>query len=136
MTNPTMTTSQSISGAALWTGRILGGLVVVLMLLDAGIKVLKLDMAVKGTAQAGYPVSTVAPIGWLCLISVLIYAIPRTSMLGAILLTGYLGGAVATNVRLSSPLGFDLLPAILGALAWAALWLRDEGLRARIPLRR
>jgi len=131
-----MTESQSISSAALWTGRILGALVVLFMLFDAGVKVLKLDMAVKGTAQVGYPVSTVAPIGWAALISVILYAIPQTSVLGAILLTGYLGGAVATNVRISSPLGFDLIPAIVGALAWGALWLRNERLRAMIPLRR
>jgi hypothetical protein len=131
-----MTKPQSISGAALWSGRILGGLIILAMLLDAGIKVLKLDAAVKGTVQAGYPASTVAPIGWACLISVILYAIPQTSILGAILLTGYLGGAVATNVRMSNPLGFDLLPAILGVLAWGALWLRDDRLRAMIPLRK
>ena len=136
MSYPTMTKPQSISGAALWTGRILNALVILFMLFDAGVKVLKLDMAVKGTAQVGFPVSTVAPIGWACLISVILYAIPQTSILGAILLTGYLGGAVATNVRISSPTGFVLLPAIIGALAWAALWLRDERLRAMIPLRK
>jgi len=132
----TTTQSQPVSKAAVWTGRILGALVIVAMLVDAGIKVLKLDAAVKGTVQVGYPVSTVAPIGWAALISVILYAVPQTSVLGAILLTGYLGGAVATNVRISSPLGFDLLPAILGALAWAALWLRDGRLRAMLPLRR
>ena len=132
----TTTQSQPVSKAAVWTGRILGTLVIVAMLVDAGIKVLKLDAAVKGTVQVGYPVSTVAPIGWAALISVILYAVPQTSVLGAILLTGYLGGAVATNVRISSPLGFDLLPAILGALAWAALWLRDGRLRAMLPLRR
>jgi hypothetical protein len=132
----TTTKPQSISGAALWAGRILGALVILFMLFDAGVKVLKLDMAVKGTAQVGYPVSTVVPIGWACLISVILYAVPQTSILGAILLTGYLGGAVATNVRISSPLGFDFLPAIIGALAWAALWLRDERLRAMIPVQK
>jgi hypothetical protein len=135
MTTPTMTNPQSSSRAAVWTGRILQLLLIVLLLFDAGIKVLKLDFAVKATIEAGYPVSAVAPVGWTLLISLVVYAIPRTAVLGAILLTGYLGGAVATNVHRSSSLGFDLFPAVIGALVWAALYLRDERLRTMIPFR-
>ena len=136
MTTPTTTQSRSISSAAVWTGRILQLLVVLFLLFDAGIKVLKLGFAVKATIEAGYPESAVAPIGCVLLVSLVIYMIPRTAILGAILLTGYLGGAVATNVHRSSSIGFDLFPAIIGALAWAALYLRDERLRAMIPGRR
>ena len=136
MTTPAISEPQSTSRAAVWIGRILQVIIVLLLLLDAGMKVLKMDAAVKGTVQAGFPEAAIAPVGWTLLISLLVYVIPRTAILGAILLTGYLGGAVATNVRLSMPLGFDLLPAILGALIWAALFLRDERLRAMIPLRK
>jgi len=135
MTTPTMTNPQSVSSAAVWTGRILQSLVVLFLLFDAGIKVLKLGFAVKATVEVGYPESAVAPIGWILLVSLVIYVVPRTAVLGAILLTGYLGGAVATNVHRSSSIGFDLLPAIIGMLAWAALYLRDERLRAMIPFR-
>lgn len=136
MPTTTMPQSRSISSAAVWAGRILQGLVVLALLFDAGIKILKLDSAVKGTVEAGYPASSVAPIGWVLLMSLVIYIIPRTAVLGAILLTGYLGGAVATNVHLSSSIGFDLFPSVIGMLVWAALYLRDSRLRAMIPLRR
>ncbi len=120
----------------LWTGRIVSALVIVLMLFDAGIKVLRLPAAVEGTIQVGYPASVVRPIGLVLLVCVVLYAIPRTSILGAILLTGYLGGAVATNVRISSPLlSYGLLPAYVGVLAWGGLFLCDERLRQLIPLR-
>jgi len=136
MTTPATTEPRSTSRAAVWAGRILQLLLVLLLLFDAGMKILKVDAVVKGSVQAGFSAAAIAPIGWVLLISLIVYVIPRTAILGAILLTGYLGGAVATNVRMSMPLGFDLLTAILGALAWAALYLRDERLRAMIPLRR
>ena len=130
-------TQTAVSKKMLWTGRIVSGLVVVLMLFDAGIKVLRLPAAVEGTKQVGYPANVVLPIGIVLLVCVVLYAIPRTSILGAILLTGYLGGAVATNVRISSPLlSYGLLPAYIGVLAWGGLFLRDEELRRLIPLRR
>jgi hypothetical protein len=126
----------SASKKMLWTGRIVSALVIVLLLFDAGIKVLRLPAVVKGTVQVGYPVNVVLPIGIVLLVCVILYAIPRTSILGAILLTGYLGGAVATNVRISSPLlSYGLLPAYIGVLAWGGLFLRDESLRQLIPLR-
>ncbi len=120
----------------LWTGRIVSALVILLMLFDATIKVLRLPAAVAGAVQVGYPANVVLPIGIVLLVCVVLYAIPRTSILGAILLTGYLGGAVATNVRISSPLlSYGLLPAYIGVLAWGGLFLRDESLRQLIPLR-
>jgi hypothetical protein len=83
----------------LWVGRVISALMIVLMLIDAGIKILKLPAAVEGTVRLGYPASTVLPIGVIALVCVLLYGIPRTSILGAILLAGYFGGATATQVR-------------------------------------
>ncbi|MGB8889108.1 MAG: DoxX family protein [Candidatus Korobacteraceae bacterium] len=130
------TTQSTASKKMIWTGRIVSALVIVLMLFDATIKVLRLPAAVAGAVQVGYPANVVLPIGIVLLVCVVLYAIPRTSILGAILLTGYLGGAVATNVRISSPLlSYGLLPAYIGVLAWGGLFLRDESLRQLIPLR-
>ncbi len=130
------TTQSTASKKMLWAGWIVSGLVIVFMLFDAGIKVLRLPAAVAGAVQVGYPANEVLPIGIVLLVCVVLYAIPRTSVLGAILLTGYLGGAVATNVRISSPLlSYGLLPAYIGVLVWGGLFLRDERLRQLIPLR-
>ncbi len=130
------TTQTTTSKKMLWTGRIVSALVVVLMLFDASLKVLRVRAVVEGTVQVGYPVNTVLPIGIVLLVCVVLYAIPRTSILGAILLTGYLGGAVATNVRISSPLFSGILvPVYVGVLAWGGLYLCDESLRRLIPLR-
>lgn len=115
-----------------WVGRVLSALMVLFMLFDGGIKVLKLAPAVEGTVRLGYPVSTIQPIGIIALICVILYAIPRTSILGAILLTGYLGGATATQVRLEDR--WFLFPVVIGMLIWAGVYFRDERLRAVIPL--
>jgi DoxX-like protein len=136
MNTAMMTNVRTNSRAMVWTGWVLQLLVSLFLLFDSSIKVLKLDMAVKGTVQAGFSEAVVAPIGWTLLISLILYVIPRTAILGAILLTGYLGGAVATNVRLGMPFYFVLLPAIMGVMAWAGLYLRDDRLRAMIPSRR
>ena len=127
---------QSISTKSLWAGRILSGLTIAFMLLDGAMKVLKAQVAVQGTVQLGYPESGVVGIGAALLVCTLFYAIPRTSVLGAILLTGYLGGAVATNVRVSAPVFTHILfPVYIAALAWGGLYLRDERLRALVPVR-
>ena len=115
-----------------WVGRVLSALMVLFMLVDGGIKVLKLAPAVEGTVRLGYPASLVQPIGIIALICVILYAIPRTAILGAILLTGYLGGATATQVRLQDP--WFLFPVVIGMLIWAGIYFRDERLRALIPL--
>jgi hypothetical protein len=110
----------------LWTGRIVVAWIVLFLVWDGAVKLLKLNMAVEGTLRVGYPARLVAVIGLIELICVAAYALPRTSIVGAILLTGYLGGATATQVRLEDP--WFLLPVLIGVLAWGALWLRDPGL--------
>ena len=121
------------SKAALWTGRIISALIVLFMLVDGGAKVIKFKPYVDGTVRAGYPASLVVPLGIVGLVCTIVFAIPHTSVLGAILLTGYLGGATATHVRVGQPFWF---PVIMGVLVWAGPFLREERLRALIPLRR
>ncbi|MBZ5537881.1 MAG: DoxX family protein [Acidobacteriia bacterium] len=127
------TQTTSVSKQALWAGRIITGLVAALLLFDAIVKVMKLAPAMEGTVKLGYPASVVLPLGIVLLACVVLYAIPRTSVLGAILLTGYLGGAVATQVRVEDPL--FLFPIGFGVLVWGGLYLRDRQLRALIPMR-
>jgi hypothetical protein len=125
-----------VSKTSLWAGRVFSGLVVLFMLFDSSIKLMKLAPAVEGTAKLGYPVNVVLSIGIVLFVCTVLYAIPRTSILGAILLTGYLGGAVASNVRVENPLfGYVLFPVYVGVLLWLGLFLRDVRLRALIPLR-
>lgn len=114
------------------TGRVISGLVVLFLLFDSTIKILKLQPAVEGTVQLGYPAWELVPIGLTLLICVIVYLIPRVSILGAILLTGYLGGATATQVRLQDP--WFLFPVFLGVLAWGGLYLRNGKLRASVLL--
>jgi hypothetical protein len=129
--------SRVESKKMLWTGRIVSALITVLLLMDAVMKVLQVPAVVDGTVKAGYPAATVRPIGIILLLCLICYVIPRTSVLGAILLTGYLGGAVATNVRLSTPLfSYTLVPVFVGVLVWGGLFFREERLRALIPLRK
>lgn len=130
---PATTPSSSTSKTSVWPGRIISALVVIFLLFDSTIKVLKLAAAVEGTVQVGYPVTVVQPIGIVLLACVLLYVIPRTSILGDILLTGYLGGATATMVRMSNP--WFLFPVVVGVLAWLGISLRDERLRTLLPLR-
>jgi hypothetical protein len=124
---------SSTSKSMPWIARILTALLALFLLMDAVMKIVKSAPAMQGTVQAGYPAGTVAPIGWTLLICLALYLIPRTSILGAILLTGYLGGATATMVRISNRLFF--LPVIFGMLIWLGLYLCDERLRTLIPLR-
>ncbi len=120
----------------LWTGRITSGLVILFLLFDATIKIIRLAPALEGTARLGYSVSIVLPLGIVLLGCVVLYTIPRTSILGAILLTGYLGGAVASNVRVGNPLfGYILAPVYVAVLLWLGLFLRDSRVRELIPLR-
>jgi DoxX-like family len=124
------------SRKALWAGRILSGLAVLFMLFDAAMKVLELPVAVQGTTQLGYPESVVFGLGLVQLVCLAVYLLPRTSVLGAVLWTGYLGGAIATHVRLGNPLfSHVLFPTYVAAFLWLGLWLRDERLRAVLPLR-
>ena len=113
----------------------MSGLPVLFLLVDSGMKLFKPTVVVEATKQLGYPESAIVGIGLVLLISTFLYLIPRTTILGAILLTGYLGGAVATHVRVSAVLFNIIFPAIFGGLLWAGLWLRDRRLQALIPLR-
>ena len=127
---------SAISKKSLWAGRILSGLVILFLLMDALMKIMKAAPAVQGTVRVGYPESVVVGIGLVLLSCTILYAIPQTSVLGAILLTGYLGGAVATNVRVGNPLfSFILAPVYFGILIWLGLYLRDYRLRALLPFR-
>jgi len=128
------TQAANSSNKALWAGRIISGLIVLFMLFDATIKLLRLPAAIEGTVRLGYPAGVVLPIGIVALLCVVLYAIPRTAVLGAILLTGYFGGATATQVRVQDI--WFVMPVILGILVWAGLYLRDPGLRELIPLKR
>lgn len=131
---PSATRAAPVSKARLWTGRVISGLTVLFLLFDAMGKVMGAEPSVQGTVQLGYPESTVFGIGLTLLVCTILYVVPRTAVLGAILLTGYLGGATATAVRLESP--WFLFPVIFGVLVWAGLFLRDERLRTLVPLRK
>jgi DoxX-like protein len=103
---------------------------------DTILKVLRLDAAVEGTTSIGYPADTVLWIGAIELVCLVLYLVPRTAVLGALLMTGYLGGAVATHVRISSPLlTHTLFPVYVALLLWGGLYLRDPRLRALAPFR-
>lgn len=120
-----------ISKGALWTGRILSGFAVLFMAFDAGMKLVQSPMAVKGTTELGYPASVIFTLGLIQLVCLIAYLIPRTAVLGAILFVGYLGGAVATHVRVGNPLfSHVLFPLYVAALLWAGLGLRDPRVRA------
>jgi hypothetical protein len=126
----------AVSKKGLWAGRILSGLVVFFLIPDGIIKFIKPAPVVDAFAHLGLPLSISVTLGILLLLSTVLYAIPRTSVLGAILLTGYLGGAVATHLRVGDPLfSHVLFPTYLGVLLWLGLYLREARLRALIPLR-
>ena len=126
-----------VSNKMLWAGRVLWTLVVMFLLFDSSIKLLQLAPAMEGTIRLGYPASLIRTIGLILLVCTVLYTIPRTSIVGAILLTGYLGGAVASQLRIGEPLiSHILFPVYFGVLLWAGLFLRDERLRALVPLRR
>ena len=123
--------ATTVSRARLWTARILTVLVVAFLLMDASMKVFKAGPAVQGTAELGYPAGSIVGIGLLLLACTALYVIPRTSILGALLLTGYLGGAIASQVRVEHPLfSHVLFPAYFAAIIWGALYLRDTRLHA------
>lgn len=133
----TTETAGAPSPAAYWAGHIMSGLVIAFLLFDGIVKLIPLDIVITTSEQLGIPTSLARTLGVLTLVCTILYAIPRTSVLGAILLTGYLGGSVYTHLRVGSPLFTHLLFGVyLGVLAWAGLYLRDIRLRALIPLSR
>ena len=122
------------SPGALWAGRVISGLVVAFLLMDAGMKLVPLDIVLSASNEFGIPSHLTRGLGVLLLICTLLYAFPRTSVLGAILLTGYLGGALYTHLRIDSPLFTHVLFGVyVGVLAWGGLWLRNPRLRALMP---
>lgn len=138
MTAASLTTSAtSIPNAQLRTGRVLGALCILFLVFDAVGKIVRVAPVVQGTVELGYPDTVLVPLGLVLLASTILYAIPATAVLGAILVTGYLGGAVATHVRVGHPLlTHTLFPVWLGIALWGALWLRDERLRTLLPVQR
>ncbi len=130
------TQTAPVSKKRLWAGRIVGGLPALFLLMDAIMKLVKPAPIVEATVKLGYSENVIIPLGIVLLICTVLYLIPLTSVLGAILLTGYLGGAVATHVRAGEGLFSVFFPVIFGALLWLGLYLRDDQLRALMPLRR
>ena len=118
-------------------GYVFTGLAALFLTFDTVLKVLRLGPAVEGTIALGYPVDSVLWIGIIELVCLVLYLIPRTSVLGALLMTGYLGGAIATHVRISSPLlTHTLFPIYVALLLWGGLYLREKRLQVLVPLRR
>jgi len=134
---PSDTQTAPVSKKMLWTGRIMTALVVLFLLMDGVMKLIKPAPVVEATVGLGYPEAVIVPLGIILLFCTVLYAIPQTSVLGAILLTGYLGGAVATHVRVGNPLFTHMLvPVYLGLLIWGGLYLRDDRVRELIPIKR
>jgi hypothetical protein len=120
----------NISKGRLWTARIMKGIVILFMLFDGIGKLAKPEAVIKGTLDLGYAEHHIAIIGVLALLCTVLYAIPRTQVLGALLLTGFFGGTVASQLRVDAPLFTNILFSIyLAILAWGAVWLRDERVR-------
>jgi len=132
-------TDQQTGKGQLIAGHVLSGLVILFLLFDAGLKLVSPETAIKySPPDLGWPldVPTMTMLGLLLLIPTLLTIWPRTAILGAILITGYLGGAIGTHVRIGSPLfSHSLFGVYLGVMLWGGLWLRDPRLRALIPLR-
>jgi DoxX-like family len=134
--NQSATQSGPVSKKSLWTGRVLSGLVTAFMIFDAVIHLMKPAPVVQAFAQLGFPLGLAPVLGIIELVCVVLYVIPRTSILGAILLTGYLGGAIAIQLRVGNPLfSQSLFPVYVGLMVWGGIYLRDERLRTLIPWR-
>jgi hypothetical protein len=118
-----------------WAGRILTGIPALFLLMDAVMKFVKPPQVVEATVRLGYAENLIAPIGAVLLVCVILYLIPRTAVLGAILLTGYLGGAVATHVRAGGSWFEIMFPVIFGFLVWSGIYVREERLRSIVPWR-
>jgi hypothetical protein len=135
--SPAITQSGASSVAAskkmLWIGRIISAIPVLLLLLSAVMKIIKAAPVVQGFPRYGYPESQIVMLGVLELLSCIVYVIPSTAVLGAILMTAYLGGATASNVRIGDP--SYVMTVLLGVFVWGGLFFRDARVRALLPLR-
>jgi hypothetical protein len=133
---PVMSTTAPVAQPAIWLGRTLSGLVIVFMMVDGAVKLVPWPIVTETMDRMGYGSSDSLArcLGAISLVCTVLYAIPPTSILGAILLTGYLGGAMASHVRIGSPLFSHILFGFyLGLMVWGGLWLRDRKLRALLP---
>ena len=129
--------TTSISKTAFWTGWVMSGVVVLFFVMDFAMKFANLPVVTQTGLTLGWQPGTSRLLGSILLVCTALYVYPRTAILGAILLTGYLGGAVATHLRVDSPLFSHILFGVyLGLLVWGGLWFRDPQVRAMIPLRR
>ena len=128
-TQPALGGGSFVSKVQLWLGRIMSAIVSMFLVVDGVMKLFRPPVVVKATLQLGYAESAIVGIGATLLLCTLLYIVPRTSAVGAVLLTGYLGGAVASNVRAGMPLFNILFPIIIAGLAWGGLWLRDLHVR-------
>jgi hypothetical protein len=125
--------------AMLWTGRVMGGLVILFLLMDGAIKMVPIQPVTDSLKYLGYPTSDsfARLLGIIVLVGTALYTWPHTAVLGAILLTGLFGGAIASHLRLGDPLfSHTLFGVYLGVLMWGGLWFRDPALRALVPLKR
>jgi len=129
-----MPISSPVTKTALWTGRVMSALPVLLVLFGSVMKLMKTAAVVEGFVRAGVPERLIIPVGVIELVCVIVYVVPRTAVLGAILMTGLLGGATITNLRIGNPT--YPLPIVCGMLAWGGLFMRDPRLRELIPLRK
>jgi hypothetical protein len=128
--NPMTAIAPAIAPTPRRIGQVLSGLAAAFLTFDATVKLLDLAPAVEGTAKVGYPTSVVVPLGIILAACVILYVVPRTAVLGTVLLTGYLGGAVATHVRIEDPLFSHILaPVYFGVIIWLGLYLRDARVR-------
>ena len=127
--------TNNISKPQLWTGRIMSGLVIFFMIVDSIFKFFQTEEAIQGTVQLGWSAHHLVPLGVLALVSTILYAIPVTSVFGAVLLTGYFGGAIATHFRIDNPLfSHTLFPVYLAILMWGGLWLKNDGFKRMFPI--
>ncbi len=130
---PTDTPAPQVSKTARWTSYVMTALTAAVLVMSGVMKLMKPAAVVQGFAKFGYPEALIVPLGIVEIACALLYVVPRTSVLGAILVTGYLGGATATNYRV----GESWWPTVLiGVLVWGGLFLRNHGIRALIPLRK
>ncbi|HLK88759.1 MAG TPA: DoxX family protein [Polyangia bacterium] len=135
---PTFTRAGELGAARpgrgrIWTGRVLSGLAAAFLLFDAAMKLILLPVVVKATHEIGFPEGSVFGIGLTLFLAVTVYLVPRTALIGAVLLTGYLGGAIATNVRIGAPLFTHVLaPIYVAVFIWGGLYLRDARVRALV----
>lgn len=122
-----------MTSTQIWTGRVLTTIAVLFLLFDVTVKLLQLPVAVQGTVQLGYPAGIIFTLGVIQAICLIAYLIPRTAIIGAILWTGYLGGAVATHVRIGNPLFTHILsPVYVALFIWGGLALRNARLRSAL----